>query len=227
MDQQAQEVATNEREGYSLKRRLQGRTTRTGKHTVYLNEELGERHRELLAGAQAARRNVRRKIVFGDIVDPSTNEVLVTKSTDEEIAAIEAEAEEAAAAIQAKVDEVAEQMMRDSLYIEWRAVPKIVIKDARRKAIAALTKDGKRPNENSEEFKTWVVTYLLSKAITHFHDRAEGVILPSLDHAQVQDIDDYAPDQEVTRLIQAYNETQYEDAIAHEAIDDSDFSPAT
>ena len=194
---------------FDLKSRLQGRMLRTGSITIFTDEIAGEKH--MAVSEELVRENHKAREAY---IDKETGEVLIAAiSLDKKRIAV---LEKQQAALVKEIDATA-------LSFEWRAVPEIVVKDARRRTHAIYDVNGSLPDGKELDFGDYFTAYLLSKAVTRFKDHESGTISTVLTIEDAQAMAEFLPAAEYLKLNMAFTKTQFTTAIAHEATDHADF----
>jgi hypothetical protein len=135
-------------------------------------------------------------------------------------------ADEVTASTRAKLDALLPQledadklMLQSALSVLLKPVPRVVIKDARRKGKKLLGIDsGKVPAGLEQDYDEAVNLIVLSKMIQEVRD-AEG----NLYSKDAKALQDGIPDSQWTKILRTMNQLSFEDAVASTATDDPGF----
>lgn len=218
-----QAVVTEAKEGFDLKKRLQGRALREAHITLYLDEttgeELGEASDTPITNdfGLVVRRVVVREGVLGDIAD------LGAADGDET-----PEDREKRATLEARKTELLARLEQTAITVHLRAVPPLVVTDVRRSTKLALDIKGKNiPDEREEEFNLAHNARLLAAALVSIRDHESNTINSKPDLDDATNLADYLPFSEYARLRTKMTEVLFKNAVAEAVTDDADFSPRT
>lgn len=196
-----EEVIKQVKRGFSLKERLEKRGLRRVSVTLFLDENVGADHREVVEKIAALEKGVD----TGDLAEAGVAEEIK--------------------ALNAMRLELEEALKRESLVVALRAVPPVIAKDCRRRARASVGVETKTvPDDKMEEFVQSYNAHLLSMTAQSVTDTASGEVNEGLSYEDAQALIDLLPSGQYDRLAGALNEVQFRDSFSKSIEAQEDFS---
>lgn len=131
---------------------------------------------------------------------------------------------EKAAELEAAADAVREQVRRESLSVELRAIPYAIARAAARRARKALgiTQKG-IPADMQEEFDERQLLELAYDQVQRWRDNRTGEEGTKLDMAVIEAMRDFLPLSQSAKFFSMVNDLQFKNAISESAIAQADF----
>ena len=222
-----EEIVTEAREGFDLRARLAGIAKRERTVTVYTDEQTGE----ALGGVQTFYvqgtklvDTVRRWGVLGKL-DALREEAKELQKLDEVPDKAVADIKTRAAGLQEEAKALREKLEESALVFTLRALPELVMKDARRKAYRNLglkPKNGLTPDQQ-EDVVDEHLAVLVSTATISWTDRSNGKTQHSLSLDEARMLKQYLLPEEWRKLQEAIDDLQTRKTIGDAATADLDF----
>lgn len=233
VDQIIEEIVDDARSNMNLRERLLGITRREKTVRVYTDEETGEAlggaEDLLIPGTTFKSGDRRRWGVLGDLdLLNERAEQLATQIENGEIteddAAPEIEKIEARMPeLRTEARKLLAKLNKTSFAFTLRAVPELIIKDARRQAKHNLEIKGKVPEGRLDEFNEELYNVLIASAVTSWVDNETGSTHHSLSVEDTRTFRELLPRSEFPKLVEAFDELSAQAHIARSATDDVDF----
>lgn len=222
-EQEVEQIATEAKEGFDLEATLNDRAFRTASITVFTDEVTGEKLEEVeqaiakLVGAPESLtllQDAAEKFGLADAAKAlrDIHDGLAESANPKILKRLEAER-----------DELKKEMGKTALTFELRAVPTLIIKDARRKAKAELGIVGKGiPEASLEQFEERATAHVLSNVVRQYTN-ASGAVNKGLTSLQAGFLGDTLPEAEFHRLTLKLNEIQFKNVIGESVTASADF----
>lgn len=211
---------------FNLADTLRGRGFRTGSITVYTDEILGEKHFDLEAELKKVKDSTSS---LGILLDAAgelglTDAALALQPLFDAALLSGVDAAKVAE-IEAQLAPIKAELEATSFTFNLRAVPPIVVKDARRRAKKSLGIIGKNISENlEEEFLEYASAYVLSSMVTSYVQHASGITIDNLSDSDARDLGDLLPEGEFARLSAKVNDIQFKTVVGANVTETPDFS---
>lgn len=225
VDTDAEDFIEEVRDGYSLRDRLRGVSTRTKTVTLHTDAVAGE----ALGGAEdivdgyGLVQGRRRWGLIGDLelLVEQANRLSEEDSPDEaEVKAIAAQIDE----LKAEVPAAVKKLEKSALIVTVRTVPNLIIRDCRRKARKALGIKGKSiPEARLEEYELEHLAHLVAASVESWEDRQAKQKFTSMTLDEARALRDELPFGQFAKLDRAIGELSFEAAIANNITDTPDF----
>jgi len=222
-----EEIVTEAREGFDLRARLAGIAKRERTVTVYTDEQTGE----ALGGVQTFYvqgtklvDTVRRWGVLGKL-DALREEAKELQKLDEVPDKAVADIKTRAAGLQEEAKALREKLEESALVFTLRALPELVMKDARRKAYRNLklkAKDG-LTKEQQEDLAEQYIAIALSASVASWTDNTDGKTRHALELDDALALKQFLLPEEWAKLEGALDELQARKTIGDAATADLDF----
>ena len=123
-----------------------------------------------------------------------------------------------------EAQEIRDIVNKASYSIELRALPKVIVKDARRRAKKTLGLTGQSvPADQEDALEDEVKLEILVDQIQRFRDNSTGEERSKLSLDRVRGIVDFLPEGQSDKLVNAAMALQFQNVISEEAIAQADF----
>ena len=220
------ETIAEAKAGFNLAETLRGRRFRTGSITVYTDEILGEKHFDLEAELKKVKDSTSSLGILLDAAgELGLTAAVVALQPLFDAALLSGVDAAKVAEIEAQLAPIKLELEATSLTFELRAVPPIVVKDARRRAKKALGIVGKNVSEDLEEqFLEYASAYVLSAMVTGYVSHATGDTIAKLSDSDARDLGDLLPEGEFGRLSAMVNDIQFKTVVGANVTETPDFS---
>lgn len=210
IQQIAEEAVAEAREGFELEEVLTGTPSRFKTIRVFTDEATGEE----LGGVEVERNE--QGLPTG-IRRWGLAKVIAELQVDEEANAAELKK------ARAKAKSLAKKLDSTALDIELQAVPRVVKKDARRKARKELGIKGHVPEDLMEDYADEFDAQILSRSVVSIYSVAKDAKNRELTVAGARHLRNMLPESEYGRLDRAVSELQFRAVIAEKATSNADF----
>lgn len=196
-----EDVIKDVKRGFSLKDRLEKRGLRKVSVTLFLDQNVGADHREVVEKIAALTKAV-------DVGDRE-----------------EADAAKEIKALDATRVELEEALKQDSIVVVLRAVPPVIAKDCRRRARATVGVEEKNvPEDRMEDFVQAYNAHLLSLTAQSVTESTTGSVNEGLSYEDAVTLMELLPSDQFERLSSALSEVQFRDAFSKSIEAQEDFS---
>lgn len=232
-DSSVTEIAAEARSRMDLRERLMGITRREKTVTVFTNDELGRElggAEDLYVPGTALKSGERRRWgVAGELdalaarADSLTKQIEAGTLSEEDAEPILSEMERDRAIHTKRAKRLVEDLKKTSFSFTLRAVPEIVIKDARRQARQNLGITKKGTEGREQEFADEFAAVLLTLSVASWVDHETGVESNSLSLDEAHALKELLPYGQFPRLDRAMAELSMESQIAESVTSDLDF----
>lgn len=199
-------IVAEAKTGFNLKDRLQKRSLRTARQTVYTDEVLGQKYIELSQVLNAQ---------LSLIARPVDGKVFTEAVRDE--------AQEVVDKLQPEVDEVLAKLKAGGLTFDLQAVPEVIVKDCRRKARKHLGAKGAVPAEQTDAYNDAYVAEIIAATVIGYTAHETGEHFGKLEYDEALALVDFLPMYEFQKLDSAIKNIQFTNAISESVVDDADF----
>lgn len=221
---QVKALAVEAKATYELRDRLQNRGMRTDKIRIFTDEVTANDHAEVeleIAKLKGTSQGLKLLIEAAGnlgLLDETAYligraEQLTDDANADKIAKLEAEAAE-----------LKESLVASAFDFELRAVPRLIVKDIRRKTRTALGITTKGiPADQEEAFNELSGNKLVAALTLSYTDRFDGTVITNVTEEDAATFSDMLPEGEFGRLTVAVNELQFKNVITESITDSGDF----
>jgi len=115
------------------------------------------------------------------------------------------------------------KLRASALTFRLRAVPELIVKDARRKGLASFGSKGKVPDESVMDFTSCMNAHLLAATIYQTVDAEGAEENGKLDYEGAALLEDFLPRSEYAKLYAKLQDVQFKQSISDTVTSDSDF----
>lgn len=215
-------LVTEARGGFNLLDRLQGRSIREDTVTVFTDEVLGEKHAALekkmaLISTQAVGlKKLSDAALLVGLVEES--EWLQTRADERTVDMDEYNK------VDAEAVAVAKEIHESALTIKMRALPKVVKKDAHRRARKALNITSKGiPDAQADDYNERYLAELLALSLVTIYDHQSKKTVSEIGIGDALDLQGFLPEWEWLKINNALIDLQAKNAISESVTDDANF----
>lgn len=217
---QVEQVAQEVKKNFSLRERLENRGLRRVTTTVFLDENLGARHKAAAERVSTIEAAIEAAEEERKMAESVWNETVAAEAS-QKIAALHSDLSPALK----EVDDILKSLKRESLTIALRAVPAKIAKDCRRRAKVSCDISGKDiPEDRMEDYVQSYNAHLLNLTVVSVTDNATEAVNDGLSYQDAVDLIEMLPPGQYQRLAGIVNEIQFRDAFSEALEVQEDFS---
>ena len=200
-----EELATEVKGAYDLRARLQNRAMRTAIVTVFTDEVLGEQHLKIAEEVKQI------EALLVPIPGVTLSEIVVSEADAEVVK------------LNKQLEPLTTELNETSMTFNLRAVPKIVSKDAARRARKSLGIKGKINDDQFEDYAEYFNSYMLTKVVASYTDHAIEQSFDELTLDGARALEELLPDPEYARLKAAMDDLIVKNAFSETITGQVDF----